>query len=266
MVHTGFLKKTLGVKPQTSTLAVYGEYGRIPLELRQKEVPLKYRCRLLKLPIDNTLHIIYKKLIQLHTLNRNSCSVVFDMSSALGSENLLEAQADVNVADIDRFNCKLKISLRNSYADYWRNEIRNINKHPILRTYSLFKKTVHISESYLSINMDTACKKCVARFGVSSHRLGIETRRHRKPPIPVDHRVCAYCPGPLLDDELHLITQYLYHRAELTKLYDTAKMHIAEFEKCPNYDKFVLILCTQKSVILVALGSYLYTCFRKRNA
>ena len=66
VVHTGFLKKTLGVKPQTSTLAVYGECGRFPLELRQKELTLKYWCRLLKLPVDNQLHIVYKKLIQLH--------------------------------------------------------------------------------------------------------------------------------------------------------------------------------------------------------
>ena len=68
VVHTGFLKKTLGAKPQTSTLAVYGECGRFPLELRQKELTLKYWRRLLKLPIDNPLHIVYKKLIQLHTI------------------------------------------------------------------------------------------------------------------------------------------------------------------------------------------------------
>ena len=168
------------------------------------------------------------------------------------------------MADIDRFNSKLKLSLQNSYADYWRNEIRNINKHPILRTYSLFK-TVHVSESYLSINMGTAYKKCIARFRVSSHRLGIETGRHKKPPIPVDNRVCAYCLGPLLDDELHLITQYRYNRTERTKLYDTAKMHIAEFEDSSNYDKFALILGSQSAPVLVALGNFLYTCFRKRN-
>ena len=189
---------------------------------------------------------------------------MFDILRSLGFENLLEAEADLKVADIDRCNTKLKSSLQNSYADYWRNEIRNINKHPILRTYSLFK-TVHVPESYLSINMDTAYKKCIARFRVSSHRLGIETGRHKKTPIPVDNRVCAYCPGPLLDDELHLITQCRYHLTERTKLYDTAKMHIAEFEDCPNYYKFALILGSQSAPVLVALGNFLYTCFRKRN-
>ena len=249
MVHTGFLKRTLGV----NLCCILGMRA-IPLELRQKELKLKYWFRLLKLPVDNPLHIVYKKLIQLHTLNRNWCSVVSDILRSLGFENLLEAEDDLNVADIDKFNSKLKLSLQNSYADYWRNEIRNINKHPILRSYSLFK-TVHISESYLSVNMDTAYKKCIARFRVSSHRLGIATWRHRKPPIPVDNRVCAHCPGPLLDDELHLITQCRYHRTERTKLYDIAIMHIAEFNNCSNYDKFVLILGSQSAPVLVALGN-----------
>ena len=186
VVHTGFLKRTLRVKPQMPTLAVYGEWWRFPLELRQKELTLMYWCRLLKLPVDKPLHIVYKKLIQLHTLNRNWCSVSSDILRSLGFENRLEAEADLNVADIDKFNYKLKLSLQNSYVDYWRNEIRNIHKHPILWTYSRFK-TVHVSESYLSINMDTAYKNCIARFRVSSPRLWIETERHRKPSIHVDN-------------------------------------------------------------------------------
>ena len=113
--------------------------------------------------------------------------------------------------------------------------------------------------------MDTAYKKCIARFRVSSHRLGIETGRHKKSPIPVDNRVCANCLGPLLDDELQLITQYRYHRTERTKLYDTAKMHIGEFEDCSNYDKFALILGSQSAPVLIVLGNFLYTHLRKRN-
>ena len=75
----------------------------------------------------------------------------------------------------------------------------------------------------------------------------------------------SYCPGPLLDDELHLITQCRYHLTERTKLYDTAKMHIAEFGDWSNYDKFALSLGSQSAPVLVALGNFLYTCFRKRN-
>ena len=42
-------------------------------------------------------------------------------------------------------------------------------------------------------------------------------------------------------------------------------MHIAEFEDCSNYDKFALIMGSQSTPVLLALGNFLYTCFRKRN-
>ena len=101
--------------------------------------------------------------------NRNGCSIVFDILRSLGSENLLEAHVDQRVTDIDSFSSEIRLSLQNSYAEYWENEIQIIFKYPILRTNSLFK-TLHSSELYLSLNMDTAYKKCFARFRVSSYR------------------------------------------------------------------------------------------------
>ena len=62
VIHTGFIKKTLGVKKQTSTLTVYGQCGRYPLEIRQKELFIKFWCRLLGLQPENPLQIVYKEL------------------------------------------------------------------------------------------------------------------------------------------------------------------------------------------------------------
>ena len=42
-------------------------------------------------------------------------------------------------------------------------------------------------------------------------------------------------------------------------------MHIAELKNGSNYSSFVLILGGQCAPVLVALGNFLYTCFRKRN-
>ena len=141
--------------------------------------------------------------------NRNWCTIVFDILRSLWYENLLETHVEQRMAGIDNLSSEIRLSLQNSYAEQWENEIRNISKHPILRTYTLFK-TIHSSELYLLFNMDTAYKKFIARFRVSSHRLGIETGGHKKPPVPVDSRVCPYCPGSILDDELHLVTLSLF--------------------------------------------------------
>ena len=48
-VQNDFIKKALGVKRQTSTLAVHGETGRYPLYVRQNQILLRYWCRLLTL-------------------------------------------------------------------------------------------------------------------------------------------------------------------------------------------------------------------------
>ena len=176
--------------------------------------------------------------------NRNWCSIVFDILRSLGYENLLETHGEQRMTGIDSFSSKIRLSLQNSYAEYWENEIRNISKHPIMRTYTHFK-TIHSSELYLSLNMDTAYEKCIARFRVSSHRLGIETGRHQKPPVSVDNRVCPYCPGSILDDELHRITECHYHHSERTKLFNIVKTHITGFNNCSKEEKFVLTLGSQ---------------------
>lgn len=47
-VHLKFLKQILGVKPQTSNVTVYGEFGRVPLSIIREERILKYWYKLMK--------------------------------------------------------------------------------------------------------------------------------------------------------------------------------------------------------------------------
>ena len=65
-VHTEFMKRALGVKKQTSNLAIYGETGRFPLELRQMELQLRYWCRLAAMMPDDPLYHVYHQLLSLH--------------------------------------------------------------------------------------------------------------------------------------------------------------------------------------------------------
>ena len=109
VIHTGFIKKTLGVKKQTSTLAVYGECGRYPLEIRQKELFIKFWYRLLGLQPDNPLQIMYKELLQLHQSNHKTwCSTVLEVLQSIKAENIFEKQCDLNVDDINNFRSEIK--------------------------------------------------------------------------------------------------------------------------------------------------------------
>ena len=206
VVHTGFLKKTLGVKQQTKTLAIYGECGRYPLELRQKELIVKYWCRLLKLPTENTLQIVCKKLSQLHSMNnRNWCSIVFDTLRSLGYENLLETHVEQRMTGIYSFSSKIRLSLQNSYAEYWENEIRNISKHPALRTYTLFK-TIHSSELYLSLNQGWG-----QFLFFNSIPIPIPLRSIPIPiPIPLGWKIAIPIPIPIPFYQFQFQFQYLF--------------------------------------------------------
>ena len=45
MVHLSFLKNMLGVKQQTTSVAIYGDTGRYPLFVKQQIAALKYWIR-----------------------------------------------------------------------------------------------------------------------------------------------------------------------------------------------------------------------------
>ena len=47
-VHLKLMKRILGVRPQTTNTAVYGELGRVPLNIVGKERILKYWFKIIK--------------------------------------------------------------------------------------------------------------------------------------------------------------------------------------------------------------------------
>ena len=58
-LETVYLKRALGVKVQTSNLAIFGETGRYPLFVRQEKLVLGYWVKLITLSPTNPLRIVY---------------------------------------------------------------------------------------------------------------------------------------------------------------------------------------------------------------
>ena len=50
---------------------------------------------------------------------------------------------------IDSVSSEIRLSLRTSYAEYWENEIRNIQKHPICGHTHFLKQS--IPQNYISL-------------------------------------------------------------------------------------------------------------------
>ena len=138
----------------------------------------------------------------------------------------------------------------------------NIEKQPILWTHLLFKITL-AAEPYPTIKIDAKLMTYIAKFMVIFHRLAKETSRHQKTPLPIVSRVSVYIPCEIVDDELHVVTIWEYHDVERARLYKIAKCYIVDFESLDNRAKIIVILGS--SILVVALGNFLQTCFRKRE-
>ena len=72
-VHVKFLKQILGVRRQTSDIAVYGEVGRVPLSILRNVRILKYWYKILT-SNDTLLYKVYKQQVNdsLQGLNENN--------------------------------------------------------------------------------------------------------------------------------------------------------------------------------------------------
>jgi hypothetical protein len=83
----------LGVKLQTSTLAIYGETGRFPLLLRQQIRTLKYWVRLINMPDNHILKLVYSSLLELDNVGHfNWCSRVRHLLQYVEMDNVWDLQ------------------------------------------------------------------------------------------------------------------------------------------------------------------------------
>ena len=69
-IQLKFLKRKLGVRRQTSSLAVYGDTGQFQVQVLQQISVLKYWCHILSLPPESVVRRAYNTLIQLDRLGK----------------------------------------------------------------------------------------------------------------------------------------------------------------------------------------------------
>ena len=78
VIHNKFCRKVLCVKKSTNLSSIYGELGRVPLSVIRKCDRIRYWLRILKLPQNSVVRLVYNMLkkkkkktltLILHTIN-----------------------------------------------------------------------------------------------------------------------------------------------------------------------------------------------------
>ena len=250
-VQLGYLKHMLGVRKQTSTLAVYGETGRFPLHVRQQMRVINYWLKLEKKSDDSIIKRCLR--FQKNVLTQNSW---FGKIKMILHNNCVQLRDLDSASSINAFSKEFKVKLYQKYHDDLISEISDSAKQPKLRTYKLIKTDIRI-EPYLLINVSKKMYTKIARFRTSSHNLRIETGRHENPIIPAENRICNKCNLNEVENEIHCLIACPNQAQFREDLYNIAKQFINNFELLNNSDKFVTLMTSREPEILKSLGKFL---------
>ena len=253
-----YSKQVLGVKPQTSTLAAYGETGRFPLVLGQSLNVVKYWYRILTMEPSSVVKCVYDELYSLHAKGHSTwCCKIPNILNMYGHG----ADWDRQQTDLSGFNSHIKEKIYSKYIDDWYNSIQNSVANPILRTYKLFKTEFQM-EPYLTHVKHPQIRRSLSKFRTSSHMLRIETGRHQKPKLEASQRTCLFCNTNDIDDELHLMLVCPFHADERFLLFREINVE----EMCSSdKEQFIKIMKNKSEKGVRRLGRFLHQCFDKRK-
>ena len=157
-----------------------------------------------------------------------------------------------------QFKFILSRSLRNSFERYWFKKIRapigTTNKGwNKLRTYAKFKNRFHC-EPYTQIP-DRSIRRCLAKFRCSDHRLRIETGRREG--IPPESRICQYCDGGAVEDEIHFLTTCSNYEQLRLQLFEHIEKDVKPFVSLSPEEKCIFILSTENLQVIRRVASFI---------
>ena len=123
-------------------------------------------------------------------------------------------------SNIQNFKKYCKMTVSNCYKHSWLLEVTNINRNPILRTYTMFK-TEFGSEKYIEAISDCRYRIAMTKLRSSSHTLEVERGRYTKPKTNICERLCPVC--NVIEDEIHFLANCKLYDAERTDFFGKVK-------------------------------------------
>ena len=260
----------LSVHKKTSRLAVLGELGRYPMVVKAVAQTLNYKLCLENKPANSILGLARTEMASMA-----SQGIDCWLTRANKMASLLKTPRLTYSAYSGRQILK---SVKGCFDRYWLDEIKscrigadNIQHNKIL-TYSTFK--CHFStELYITLVQNRNQRCDLTRLRVSAHRLGVETQRYKRPPVPRTQRYCAYCPpvpvpGGLsirpVDDECHCLTSCVVGQQERPQLFQSIASSNSKFIDLSNEDKFKYLVCPTNNTDCKLVSRFLQKQFSDR--
>ena len=260
----------LSVHRKTSRLAVLGDLGRYPMAVKALAQTLNYKLCLEKKPANSILGL--------------AMSEMATMASQGVDCWLTRTNKMANVLNIPQLNysagsgCLVLKTVRGCFDRYWLDEVKSTRtgvdneQHNKLLTYSSFKASFS-TEPYITLVQNRNQRCDLTRLRVSAHRLGVETQRYKRPPVPRSQRYCLYCPpvpvpgGPAVrpvDDECHCLTSCVVGQDYRPQLFQSIASSNSKFIDLSNADKFKYLVCPTNNTDCKLVSRFLQKQFSDR--
>ena len=261
----------LSVHRKTSRLAVLGELGRYPMAVKAMAHTLNYKLCLERKPANSILGLAIAEMTTM--ANRGvDCWLtrVNKMTSLLNIPCLKYSPTSGR---------QILKSVKGCFDRYWLDKVKSSRigadneQHNKLLTYSSFKAYFG-TEVYITLVQNRNQRCDLTRLRVSAHRLGVETQRYKRPPVPRTQRYCAYCPpvpvpgGPAVrpvDDECHCLTTCVVGRQDRLQLFQSIASTNSKFTELCNVDKFKYLVCPTNNTDCKLVSRFLQKQFIERN-
>ena len=132
---------------------------------------------------------------------------------------------------------------------FHQNAFSTINdENSKLRTFGMIKSSIGL-EKYLKKVKNLKHRISLSRLRLSSHRLMIETGRHKK--IAASERFCSFC-RTQIEDEIHFVIKCQIYDALRKPLVEACTALNQNFDHYTDREKFIFILTTENLQSILA--------------
>ena len=154
LVQNKFLRSLFRARKSTPLYMLYGELGRLPLDIIIKTRMINFWYRIITWSQNKFTYILYQKLVSTEGLNSNWVSCIKQILQDCGRPDILDTQTP------NRSTAALiKQCLVDQFYQKWSQNPDNSSKR---RNYSIFKQSILLEEYFLKL--PKYMYECMARF------------------------------------------------------------------------------------------------------
>ena len=250
-----FSRCVLNVKATTSNVMVYGECGILPPSVHCTVSTMCYMNRLHHMPNNSIVKQVYNELFKLHQMG------FVTWVTKVGE--LVETYS-INIDDSPaKFKSECKQSVFGEFTRKWTEDVQNIQRNPILRTYCKIKQDFGM-EMYLELIKNHKYRTAMTQLRTSSHTLAIEYGRYTRTKTKLEDRYCLFCPH-ILEDEKHFLVECIVNKTERDILFSKVEHLFQTFRYLDKEEKFIFVLNSKDQQVLTWVGKFIYNSFKTRN-